>query len=540
MHDTNCPIECACFFRYNQSITIVDCRGVNLSSLPDSVPPGLIDLWLQNNNISMLNFRPYFKKVRQLYMSSNRLRVITYNVFSEMKKLKFLKVDRNFLSYLPKTITSLNLDEIYIDHNPLLCDCNSLWLKYWMFDNILVLKQLDDITCRSFNRIEKFLQVPNEKFTCAKTFAKSFVAEIVGTLVGIAAMCLITIAIVFRQSIRVLLYFKFGFHTFDRQFFEEYETIDITFVYSKMYEDFIKKKSKVLEKFVVCYSTEHFVPGYALDTNIRNAVHHSKYVFILVTDDVETNIINSTYAACEQKFEKRIDFLLGFLNTNRSIDEFEISDGFKRYFKLHQTLKPNNMLFWENLSYKLASSRDRIGIELNHNIEEHLFCESNGTESNTAAYDGFVCYMEEEQTYSEEVLKKKLKEITNYEIISIHQIASGQAWFPSIEKCIEKSRHTIFVVSNNFTELQSELKYVFEMAQNKTNNNHDNHLIIVFRGKKTIKFSEKNFGNYFQKFVFLEHVEGDEANEVEFWRRMKAALKSKRLANGAPLECIQK
>ncbi|XP_063425436.1 toll-like receptor 7 [Mytilus trossulus] len=542
MHDTYCPIECACFFRYNQSITIVDCRGVNLSSIPDSVPPGLIDLWLQNNNISMLNFRPYFKKVRQLYMSSNRLRVITYNVFSEMKKLKFLKIDRNFLSYLPKTITSLNLEEIYIDHNPLLCDCNSLWLKYWMFDNILVLKKLDDIRCRSFNGIEKFLKVPNEKFTCAKTFAKSFVAEIVGTLVGIAAMCLLTIAIVFRQSIRVLLYFKFGFHTFDRQFFEDYETIDITFVYSKMYEDFIKKKSKVLEKFVVCYSTEHFVPGYALDTNIRNAVHHSKYVFILVTDDIETNIINSTYAACEQKFEKRIDFLLGFVNTNRNIDEFEISDGFKRYFKLHQTLKPNNMLFWENLSYKLASSRDRIRteneIELNHNIEEHLCFKSNVCD--TASYDAFVCYMEEDTEYSEIKLKMKLKEITDYKIVSIHQIAPGYEWFPSIEKCLDKSRHTIFVVSNNFNEWQSERYYAFRMAQEKTNNNNENHLIVVFRGKKTTKFSEKDFEKYFQKFVFLEHVEGDEVNEVEFWRRMKAALKSKRLANGAPLECMQK
>ncbi|XP_052086673.1 protein toll-like [Mytilus californianus] len=76
MHDTNCPSECACFFRYNKSITIIDCRGANLSSVPESVPPGLIDMWLQNNNISMLNFRAYFYNVRQLYMSSNSLRVI--------------------------------------------------------------------------------------------------------------------------------------------------------------------------------------------------------------------------------------------------------------------------------------------------------------------------------------------------------------------------------------------------------------------------------------------------------------------------------
>lgn len=101
-------------------------------------------------------------------MSSNSIRVIKYNVFSEMKKMIFLKVDSNVLGYLPRTIRSLNLDEMYIDHNPLLCDCNSLWLKHWMLDNILALKRLEDITCRSFSGIEKFLQVPNEKFTCLK------------------------------------------------------------------------------------------------------------------------------------------------------------------------------------------------------------------------------------------------------------------------------------------------------------------------------------------------------------------------------------
>ncbi|CAC5413810.1 unnamed protein product [Mytilus coruscus] len=402
MHDTNCPSECSCFLRYNQSITIVDCRGANLSFVPDSVPKGLIDMWLQNNNISILNFIPYFNNVRQLYMSSNRLREIKDNVFSEMKNLKFLKVDDNFLGYLPKTIGSLNLDEMYIDHNPLLCDCNSLWLKYWMWNNILALKRLEDITCKSFDGIEKFLQVPDEKFTCVNNFAKSFVAEILGTLFGIAAMCLLTIAIVFWQSIKVLLYFKFGFHPFDRQSNEDYETIDITFVYSKMYEDFIKEKSKILQKFVVCYTTKHFVPGYLWDTNIRNAVHHSKYVLILLTDDIEANIINSTYAACEQKFEKRIDFLLGFIKTKRNIDEFKVNEGFKRYFKLHQKLKPYSMLFWENLSYKLASCKDRIwkenDIELNQNIEEQLFCESNlrDTESNCEAYDACVCYLDED------------------------------------------------------------------------------------------------------------------------------------------------
>lgn len=86
------------------------------------------------------------------------------------------------------------------------------------------------------------------------------------------------------------------------------------------------------------------------------------------------------------------------------------------------------MLFWENISYKFASSTNRIrkenNIELNQNIEDQLFCESNvrETESDCEAYDAFIYYVDEDQDYSENKLKKKLKKIDNYKIISIDQI----------------------------------------------------------------------------------------------------------------------
>lgn len=105
------------------------------------------------------------------------------------------------------------------------------------------------------------------------------------------------------------------------------------------------------------------------------------------------------------------------------------------------------MLFWENLSYKLASSADRIrkenDIELNQNIEDQLFSESNvrETEINCEAYDVFIYYVDEDQDYSENKLKKKLKKIDNYKIISIDQIHSGGQLFPGIEKCVVETHY---------------------------------------------------------------------------------------------------
>ncbi|CAC5378868.1 unnamed protein product [Mytilus coruscus] len=582
--DIKCPAQCECFLRYSQSVTIVDCRNANLSSIPSIVPLGVIDIWLQNNSISILDFRQYFENVRQLLMTNNSLTEIKDRVFSEMKILEYLKVDHNLLSYLPRNTDSLDLDVIYVDHNPLLCDCNSLWLKHWMLENILTLRRLKDITCRSTNGIERFLKVADKSFICTKNDVESYISEIVGAVLGMAAMCLLTITIIFRQTIKILLYVKCGFHPFDRKTCEDYETIDITFIYSKEFEHFISEKSKILTECNICYSNRDFIPGYSWEANIRNAVYHSKCVFILLTNDIDVTIINSTYAACEYKLKSRLDFLIGFTMADTRVDGMEIIEDFKRYFKLHQKLKSDSLLFWANLKYRLSSYKTpnhrKNNIELRSNIKESIFGTNNVSDTESS-FDVFVSYSDEDQDYSENKLIKKLKEMEKYRINSADQIHPGTSVWSGIETCVDKARHTIFVVSNHsnvklelqqesyneptqqqplsikrfFEQQQSltnevlenrqsltvnlpeERKHAFRIARLKTDEKGYNHLIVVCRGRKTNLRMERDFESYFRKYIFLEHVEEVEEEE-RFWKRLQMALVFRPITNFDPLDIV--
>ncbi|XP_071159538.1 toll-like receptor 5 [Mytilus edulis] len=582
---SKCPAQCECFLRYNQSVTIVDCRNANLSSIPSIVPPGVIDIWLQNNSISIIDFRQYFKDVRQLLISNNSLTEIKDSVFSEMKILEYLRVDHNLLSYLPQNTDNLDLDMIYVDHNPLLCDCNSLWFKHWMLENILTLRRLKDITCRSSNGIERFLKVADKRFICTKNDVESFISEIIGAVLGMAAMCLLTLTIIFRQTIKVLLYVKFGFHPFDRKTCKDYETIDITFIYSKKFEHFILENSKILQECNICYSNIDFIPGYSWEANIRNAVYHSKCVFILLTKDLDVNIINSTYAASEHKLKSRLDFLIGFTMGDTKVDGIAIIEDFKRYHKLHQKLKSDSLLFWENLRYRLSSYKTpnhrNNNIELRSNIKESIFGTSNVSDTESS-FDVFVSYSDEDQDYSENKLVKKLRDMEKYKIISADQIHPGTSVWCGIETCVDKARHTIFVVSNHSNvklelhkesndeptqqqplsvkrlvkqrqsitneELESEQsltvnlpeerKYVFRTARLKTDEKAYNHLIVVCRGLQTNLRIEREFESYFQKYIVLEHVEDDEKEDNEFWKRLQMALDSRPITNCDPIDIV--
>lgn len=165
--NSNCPSDCKCF-RYTQSkVTIIDCRNRGLSHIPKSVPSGMVDLWLELNNITILSFQTYFFHVRQLRMSNNILSKIDSDIFSKMPYLKILKLDRNLIFYLPESLQSLTLDQLKLDHNPLKCDCKTLWLKKWIMNSTSSIQNITDVTCQNEDgKINQFIAVPDNEFSC--------------------------------------------------------------------------------------------------------------------------------------------------------------------------------------------------------------------------------------------------------------------------------------------------------------------------------------------------------------------------------------
>ncbi|GAB0096751.1 adhesion G protein-coupled receptor A3 [Sergentomyia squamirostris] len=100
---------------------------------------------LSNNHISSLE-SSYFvnmTQLRRLDLTQNSMRLIDETVFGEMPKLEELKLSQNLIANIYQgsfdRMPSLRL--LDISSNPLVCDCNLLWLNPWSANNSVKLQK---------------------------------------------------------------------------------------------------------------------------------------------------------------------------------------------------------------------------------------------------------------------------------------------------------------------------------------------------------------------------------------------------------------
>ena len=125
-YDRNCPKECTCRERCSNGIRIiVNCAGKNLTEVPRSMPQGLIELNLINNDIRDIPAYPYFANVTVLNLTNNKVERLNASTVKELKRLKILLLDSNELTTLPKEIKSLNFTTLELDQNFFKCDCTT-------------------------------------------------------------------------------------------------------------------------------------------------------------------------------------------------------------------------------------------------------------------------------------------------------------------------------------------------------------------------------------------------------------------------------
>uniref|UniRef100_A0A3B5QIT9 LRRNT domain-containing protein n=1 Tax=Xiphophorus maculatus TaxID=8083 RepID=A0A3B5QIT9_XIPMA len=162
-----CPPHCLC------ASDIISCSGSNLSTLPFGLPSYATRLDLSHNALRTMQVMAAFTatpRLLHLDLSSNQLRVLNSSVFSGLTELKELLLignqiaqimpgafsDVNSLQRLylsanrltsfplglfedptgPRNLTFLDLRHagIYLQENPLLCDCALIaLLEYWLW-----------------------------------------------------------------------------------------------------------------------------------------------------------------------------------------------------------------------------------------------------------------------------------------------------------------------------------------------------------------------------------------------------------------------
>ena len=143
----NCSVECVCQKRCSDGIVVIDCES--LVEVPSSMPQGLIELNLRNNEIKDIPAYPYLLNVTVLKLSNNKVERLQAFVVQKLKQVKVFLIDSNKLKSLPREIENLNFTTLALDQNLFKCDCTTKGMKYWLLENKHRIGNIEKVLCSS-------------------------------------------------------------------------------------------------------------------------------------------------------------------------------------------------------------------------------------------------------------------------------------------------------------------------------------------------------------------------------------------------------
>ncbi|CAH1782249.1 unnamed protein product, partial [Owenia fusiformis] len=150
-----CPVYCRCIRSPSLKRLIIECSNKHLTGLPPTLPRvqsdnEKINIYVRDNYIEDLQYRSYFNDVAILDVSHNQIKSIDSAAIENLTNLEQLILYNNNLEYLPKRLPLVkNLKNISLHGNPLVCSCNTVWIKAWLrsLTDRYVLHKSRKITC---------------------------------------------------------------------------------------------------------------------------------------------------------------------------------------------------------------------------------------------------------------------------------------------------------------------------------------------------------------------------------------------------------
>ncbi|OXA44085.1 Protein slit [Folsomia candida] len=165
--DENCPHPCVC------ADGVVDCRDLTLKSVPDSLPEDVIELRLEQNEITEIPPGAFssYKRLRRLDLSNNQIQKIAVDAFRNLKSMTSLVLYGNRITVLPPGIFNglSSLQLLLLNANRITCirrdtfqDLNNLSLLS-LYDNKI--QSLENGTFEALRNIQT-LHLARNPFHC--------------------------------------------------------------------------------------------------------------------------------------------------------------------------------------------------------------------------------------------------------------------------------------------------------------------------------------------------------------------------------------
>nr|AEQ64876.1 toll-like receptor 4.4 [Ctenopharyngodon idella]AEQ64880.1 toll-like receptor 4.4 [Ctenopharyngodon idella] len=284
------------------------------------------------------------QKLKHLYLSKNKLMTLDFLAQPELKRLTSFYVDKNSITSIPLDVLQklpTSLSEFDLSSNPIDCSCSQTDFIFWIIQNQNILKQAENIFCKSFS--------PSSDFRAADFDIDSCVHK--KRLTIILSVCFVTLVVVLSVlAYRFQFYLQYccillrGYRSPGQQecsydAFVIFSSYDEAWVMNELMENL----ENGVPPIHLCLHMRDFQAGKSIASNIIDeGIMGSRKVIVVVSQ----HFIDSAW--CRFEFELAQSRFVMERNANIIIIILEDVEErkTKKVFGLHKHLKRNTYLKW--------------------------------------------------------------------------------------------------------------------------------------------------------------------------------------------------
>ncbi|XP_060073970.1 protein toll-like [Ylistrum balloti] len=527
---SSCPVNCLCHQWSVSHIIIVDCRDTGMMSLPLRLPGGVLDLWFQRNNITKIEKRHYFPRVRTLSLNSNQISRIEGNAVLRLNNVENLHLSSNNLIGLPKQIQYLQLAELSITDNPFLCDCHSLWMRTWVERNKDVVLDFTAVSCNTqLGTARPILKVPTSEFVCKHDFdvRKHVIIPATASCVSVSLILLVVALVcIYRLEVKVFLYIYLGVRPFDRENRQVNKPIDLVVIHSPQTQAWVTDNvsplaaRKNLPNFHIFSICADCVAGFSFQDNIASLVEHARKVLIVLSKDfLDDNKLQMAWTEIKKEIPDSGTGFIQFVTDDvlaADLPDPEMIRVMKhtRYLSINERFMKNKLYYYMPLSKTYGETPSRPMLQrLLEKRNKNLEC------INSSNISIFLSYSEDILTFIITSLCPQLQNCGYSLCLPDKDFTLGAAKEENILQAVTNSQHTLFIVSGN-TFVDEWSLFTFRAAAQRSLREKYNHLIVVLtHSVKADSVRDEELRHYLKLHVSLS------LDDENFLRKLRFSVR---------------
>ena len=362
----HCPARCNCTEHTSTMHTIVNCTDGGWTDLPYNLsiinPPGYkYYLDFSNNKLSWLGYKDYVENTTAMDVSNSGVEDVDWRMWRAFAGMANVSLKDNLITQLPTMLEGNPFHGgLDIRNNPIACDCDKQWMKFWLISMGDRLADPAGIRCRTPAglRGRSVVSLTNIEFCPGAPRTGADVVGFLSLVAGsILAMVLIVVFLLRRMRLQVFAYLRL--HPFDRDECED-EAMDYD-VYLSLSKDDAGSAEELVtwleqQGYRVFYPERDIRNDIQTDENIAESIARSKRVLCLLTrnfvgDDRCMEELRAAYYRDIEKVKKRTILVL-----NESIQRFESDEliaELRDYHKRYPFIKMGSPGWKNRISYAM-------------------------------------------------------------------------------------------------------------------------------------------------------------------------------------------